>query len=196
MKKKKWTQFPRAAWATFRSLYESGQFIKMEDLHGHIKKAFGDAPSLDTLRHRAARDKWDRHRLEPQIQVAADKDVADTFAELGMDTRTRIQKIVEGINHADEIMKKACAAVQVAGGQLDPEVVSGLRDAAKDFRVSLLYIQEANKMTGAYAPIEKRLDHTTKGQKIEPRKELSGEELDSRIKSTLDRLKRTGVLSD
>ena len=189
--------FSRAAWAIFRSLYESGTFPKMEVLHDHIVEAFGSAPSLDTLKHRAAKEKWDRHRLEPQIQAAADKDIVGMFAELGMDTRARVQKIVEGINYADEMMNRVCAVIQAAGGQVDPELVVQLRDnTEKAKRLSLLFLIEANKMAGTYAPIEKKIDHTTKGQKIEPRRELSGEELDSRIKSSLARLKRTGVLSD
>ena len=165
----------------------------MEVLHDHIVEAFGSAPSLDTLKHRAAKEKWDRHRLEPQIQAAADKDIVGMFAELGMDTRARVQKVVEGINYADEIVNKVCAAIQAAGGQVDPELVV---QTEKAYRLSLLFLIEANKMAGTYAPIEKKIDHTTKGQKIEPRRELSGEELDSRIKSSLARLKRTGVLSD
>lgn len=115
------------AWQGVMSDWGSGKFT-LEDLANKWQIAY------DTLIHKMDRDRkkgipWKKAELAPLIQKGINESTVDMFVRKGLPKEKKIEAIVDGVTKPQ--------------GEFGP-----------DWRARLGYIQEANKMTGDYAPVQ------------------------------------------
>lgn len=143
--------------ATCRALYESGTFQTIDTLHEHCKKIFSRPPSLSSMRHWAAEEKWDKNRSTEDIAEEQRIGFVKIFAKLGMGETERAEAVVDGIRAGESLIDECKTAISKI--ETSEELVNLLqRESTRAFagyELRRKYLDQAHKLCGDYAP-EKR----------------------------------------
>lgn len=147
-------------WAKCKAAYEMGTSV------ADISKKY--KISAVTIHKRVANKKWKKGRLADQIEEKIMGDTEKMFVKAGMPKAKLVQRIVEGIEHGQQLTERVVKLFQEADsaeGVMDEKVIDMVKRMYNDRRIQLSYIQELNKMVGNYAPIKK--DITSGGKDIQ-----------------------------
>ena len=150
-------------WANVRAQYETGQF-SMES----IGKLFG-IPAK-TIEYQCIKQRWVKGKTAASLAIRINESNLERFTRLGMPPDTVAEKVLDGITWENSCIERIARQIESIenenkgteeddGEDKSKDVSSTLKllgsiikDMAEFKRISLLYIQEYNKMTGNYAP--------------------------------------------
>jgi len=137
-------------WANVRAQYETGKFTIDE-----LQKLFGI--SRNTIQFQCIKNGWVKGKTAETIAYRINESTLDCFVRLGMPPEKVNQRVLEGIESStDSIIKIADRLKEIQADATTEEILkkigSIIKDLAEFKRISLLYIQEYNKMIGNYAP--------------------------------------------
>jgi uncharacterized protein YlzI (FlbEa/FlbD family) len=137
-------------WANVRAQYETGSFTIDE-----LQKLFGI--SRNTIQFQCIKNGWVKGKTAPTVAYRINESTLDCFIRLGMPPEKVNQRVLEGIESStDTIIKIADRLKEIQAEATTEEVLKKISSIIKDLaefkRISLLYIQEYNKMIGNYAP--------------------------------------------
>ena len=137
-------------WANIRAQYETGKFTIDE-----LQKLFGI--SRNTIQFQCIKNGWVKGKTAETIAYRINESTLDCFVRLGMPPEKVNQRVLEGIETStDSIIKIADRLKEIQADATTEEILkkigSIIKDLAEFKRISLLYIQEYNKMIGNYAP--------------------------------------------
>jgi len=137
-------------WANVRAQYETGKFSlkELSDIFG-IKEP--------TIRYQQEHQGWIKGRVAANLAMRINESTLDCFIRLGMPPEKVNKRVLEGIETStDSIIKIADRLKEIQSGESTTEILKKIGSIVKDLaefkRISLLYIQEYNKMIGNYAP--------------------------------------------
>lgn len=137
-------------WANVRAQYETGKFTIDE-----LQKLFGI--SRNTIQFQCIKNNWIKGKTADTIAYRINESTLDCFVRLGMPPEKVAQRVLEGIEcTTDTTIKIADRLKSIQADATTEEILKKISSIIKDLaefkRVSLLYIQEYNKMIGNYAP--------------------------------------------
>lgn len=89
-------------WAMVRSLYMTGQFKSLAELHKSCTEANIKVPSIDAIKKRAGKEGWDKHGLEDEIKQTQEERIKELFAKHGMGEENVIIETVGLIKDYDD----------------------------------------------------------------------------------------------
>lgn len=149
--------YPEKTWAKVKADYLTGNFSVEE-----LQKKYGI--STATIDKRMKKDgNWIKGKLKEKIQEKVEERTIDIFTRLGMPPEKIVQKVIEGMNANKTYIK--------GNGE------EAFIEVEEDHNTRHKFVQEANKMTGGYAP--EKIEETIKN--IQPTREdlksLTDEEL-------------------
>lgn len=138
-------------WDNVRSQYETGQF-SVKDL----SKLFGIAAT--TIQYQLDHHRWIKGKTSGAIALRIQESTLDRFTRLGMPPDKVAQRVLEGIECTTDTIKKIADRLKeievddLPAQKILQKIGSIIKDLAEFKKVSLLYIQEYNRMIGGYAP--------------------------------------------
>lgn len=143
-------------WQNVRAQYETGQF-SVKDL----SKLFGIAAT--TIQYQLDHQKWIKGKTSGAIALRIQESTIDRFTRLGMPPDKVAQRVLEGIECTTDTIKKIADRLKeievddLPAQKILQKIGSIIKDLAEFKKVSLLYIQEYNRMIGGYAPTKSEI---------------------------------------
>jgi hypothetical protein len=153
-KRKPQTKMTPELWMTVQSMFESGRFISLENLHKCCTSIFPNPPSLDSIKKHAATEKWDKSAQKEAIEEEKTKNFRELFSELGLDDKRTAQVIVDGVLCFERTQSKIIDLFTSAGPEIftDPEQMlnmqSLLRELFSNQNTAHRYLETKLKLSG------------------------------------------------
>lgn len=138
-------------WQNVRAQYETGQYTIDE-----LQKMFGI--SRDSIQYQSNHQGWIKGKKSETIIRRIQENTLERFARLGMPPDKVAQRVLEGIECTTDTIKKIADRLKeievddLPAQKILQKIGSIIKDLAEFKKVSLLYIQEYNRMIGGYAP--------------------------------------------
>ena len=185
--------YSQETWIVIRSLFETGTFSTLNKLHKHCQNIIKNCPSIYSIRVKSSREGWTKGKTSDIIKKEIDKKTIDLFSELGMPKEKVLTRVVDminsGENSIDRIVDLVTKRVKKGETPIDGNVIDGLKSMVSSYAVQYKGIRLWIEMTGESAP--KKIDHSgrvTNDVRMDyPLKDLSDDELDAKIKESLER---------
>lgn len=188
-------------WIELRVLYESGKYPNLNALYENTKDKFPDMPDLCMLRHRCAKENWDKERFQEIKTEIKRRNLIELYASLGMDEEEQARYRIECVKVVDG-MKDIINKLYFTLNDLDPgskeynlalSKIKVLTDTMlKGMNTSLTALQDISKLIGDYAPVSTKevKSHTYRsGDKDKGIEDMTEEE----IIQDLKRMQAAGI---
>lgn len=143
-------RYSRVVWQTIRSAYETygTSLRKLSEKYGPHETAIARVKKIE---------KWRKGYIADEAAAEArsqlKESMADLFERVGMPTETVARKVVAGIQLGE--MTRASVVRALSGDGANPlslEFLQLVNRMYDEFRCSLEYVKEYNKMAGTYTP--------------------------------------------
>lgn len=190
-----------ATWSHLQVLFESGEYPNLKSLYDHVKDKYPDMPSLWDLRERCGAEGWDKERFYEITTEVKRRNMAELYAELGMDEREQARYRVECVKAVDDI-KSIIGKLYSCLDKLDPNgiefnetlgKIKVLSDTMfKGMGTSLSALQDISKLAGDYAP-EKTKEVKSHGFKTKEGLKAIDDMTEEEILQDLKRMERAGI---
>lgn len=162
-KKHKCKNYPPELWITIQTLFESGRFASLTDLHKHYTSFLPEnqQPSLDSLKRKAAAQHWDKTKQADVIEEKKSKNFAEMFSELGLSERKMAEVMVTGVLCAEKSRDTIIEQFRTNGPEIltDPVQLKTMMDNINtmfsDMRTAHKYLETCLRLSGAN-PAEKK----------------------------------------
>jgi hypothetical protein len=145
-------QYSQSQWSEIKTLYQSGTFSSLKELHGYCKNYFKKCPSLQAIVKHSTEEKWSKTLMRDDLDEIKKRSYRELFEEEGMGDRETVLRIVKGIKHPDLLFQKISKKLE--DNKLDPILLAAMADDLKeyftDLKTSIIFIKERNKLCGAY----------------------------------------------
>ena len=160
--KKKKPQFAPLVWIQIKTLYASGKFSSVKELHTYLTQTMrGPLPTLHTINQKMVDEKWSKTEVKEKEDEILAKTFADRFDKAGLGDQATVDIIVAGVHHAERLMEKAKVVLAEALKGKDPEAIAAAQEQAQaavaELRTQLKFLEERNKLVGAYAATKVRI---------------------------------------
>jgi hypothetical protein len=159
MKKKYKATFPPAIKIQIKSMFESGMYNSLENLHTECVKIFKECPTLRTLRKWSEDEKWDKFKMKKVMEEVRQTNYKELFAAEGMGDAEAVREVVSGIKLADHtinaISNRITKAMQENKGEFVPsaETLDYLKSLTKElfdnFKIKEKFLEQRHKLVEA-----------------------------------------------
>jgi hypothetical protein len=161
-KTKKKPQFAPLVWVQIKTLYASGKFSSIKELHAYLTQTMkGPLPTWRTIQVKYMTEHWSKTEVKEKEDEILAKTYADRFEKAGLGDQATVDYIAAGVKHAEILMKKATEALAEAYKGKDPKVIEAAQEQARaavlELRTQLRFIEERNKLVGAHAATKVRI---------------------------------------
>jgi hypothetical protein len=187
--------YPEELWHTIESLYRTGQFTSIANLHKHCSATFPKYPGVDAIKQRFAKHNIRRgDKLAPLIAEEIEKRTVDMFADLGMPKERVMNIIIDGLSCADGVKEKLIAMVREAIANHEAPVTETTVHVIEILfsRIGFAhgFVKTYLEWTGIAAP--KKIDHSNKGEPFAAPSytSLPDDDIERKLKERLERLTR------
>ena len=155
---------PEIIWTQIRSMYGSGLFVSLADLHKASKKIYGkNCPTPSAITARSAAEHWKKTTHQERLEAAQEKNYQELFAAEGLGKPEIVKLIKDGILHAEAVINRLISSINITTtkkGSAKIALTEQSADIIKEYTESLKirqrYISERNKLTGDYAAVKIR----------------------------------------
>lgn len=142
-----------------QSMYESGMYNSLEDLHEECARIYKDCPTLRAFRKWSEDDKWDKFKMKKVMEEVRATNYKELFAAEGMGDAETVKEVVSGIKLADTTMQhiseKLTQCVKESNGAFLPtletiDMLKGLtRDLYDNFKIKEKFLEQRHKLVEA-----------------------------------------------
>lgn len=142
-----------------KSMYESGMYNSVEEVHADCKKLFLDCPTLWAIKRLVMEEKWDKFKMKKVMEEVRQTNYKELFAAEGMGDEETVREVVSGIKLADTtinaISTRITKAMQDNKGEFVPsaETLDYLKGLTKElfdnFKIKERFLEQRHKLCEA-----------------------------------------------
>jgi hypothetical protein len=197
-RKKPPKHFSPETWITIQTLFESGRFSSLSDLHKHYTKILPESqrPSLDSLKRKAASLQWDKTKQNEIIEEKKAKNFSELFSELGLTEHKMAEVMVNGVLCAEQMRNTIIEQFKTNGTEIlsDPlqskVMYDNLNSLFSDMRTAHKYLETCLRLSGANPSEKKTVTLKDSGDVVAKLTRNFDEWSDDELDKEINRLKK------